>query len=219
MEKALVIFDPNSNILTDMDGEILRENVKISSIKQAAIFKEMTEKQVSKLSIDEVKGLIRAKYHFQGVRTQLQKPAFKYLNDLIEAFKKNGVTNTFIMRALMIFTSVSYRQGLLYNPKRHCESWTDMMNLKYLNLNSKSELYRFKAFLMEYDLIKLVISHKKMLVLNPIYGYNNTTVFATTYAAYGQHFNLGNLEKRYFELGFDSEIRVKNEQKGNNKQK
>ena len=79
------IYDPENHYLLNFDGEIVREGVVIRTMRQIDKFLEISNKEVDKLTPNQVAGLIRAKYGFQGVRMKETFPVFEGLNKLIDS--------------------------------------------------------------------------------------------------------------------------------------
>ncbi len=200
MGKELTVYDPSNHLLLDFDGEILREGVVLRTVKQINRFREISNKEVDKLSSNEVAGMIRSIYGFQGVRIPETLPVFKGLNNLLDSMG-NNVSQAHKNKIQSIYLRLSTKQGLLKSPKKHCRKWMDFLDVDFLQLNSKSEVYRFKTILQDYSIVR---KGSDMLVANPLLGYNNTILFLETYLAFKDKIELPYIVRRYFELGYDS---------------
>lgn len=81
------------------------------------------------------------------------------------------------------------------------------MDVPWLGLNSRSEAYRFKKVLTDNSIVR---KGEQRLVVNPMLGYNNTILFADTYKAFRDTIKIPHLAMRYFNLGYDSQLKTKN---------
>lgn len=206
MGKNLLVYDPNNHLITDFEGEILRQDVVIKTRKQIDKFKEISNKEVDQLTSLQVAGMVRHKYGFQGVRIEENFPVYGGLNKLIDSLQ-GKVSSPYICKIQTIFLRLSTKQGILKSPKKHCIKWMDLMDVPYLGINSKSEVYRFRKVLTEYDIVR---KGPERLVANPLLGYNNTIMFRNTFMAFRDILPMSHLSERYFYLGYDSILRNNN---------
>ena len=203
MKDNYLIYDPKNNLLLDYEGEILQHDVVIRTRRQIEKFKEISNKEVEKLTKMQVAGMIRHQYGFQGVRIDESYPVFKKINDLLD---KIDISNPYKCKIMAIYMRLSTKQGILISPKKHCKVWMDLMLVPWLRLNSKSEVYRFKKALTDHNIARL---GKERLVVNPMLGYNNTILFADTYLTFKDKIEIPRLAERYFDLGYDSILKTK----------
>jgi len=201
--EELLLYDAANNMLVDFEGEIVRENITIRSLKQVRSFKDLSDKDIDKLTKDQLSGIVRFYYKFQGIRIPMKMPINQGLRDLFREMKGN-VSEINKGKISMMYLEMSSRQGLLLSPKRHCKSWTDLRKVKFLNMNSQSTNYKFVAILKKYDIMR---EGEQKLILNPKFGYNSLVLFAETYNAFKDQLQLPYLAVKYFEKGFDSVIK------------
>ncbi|RLD60832.1 MAG: hypothetical protein DRI95_15015 [Bacteroidetes bacterium] len=196
-------YDSDSHVLVNEEGEILRDNVVLKFQRSIQAFKDMTDTDIDKLSKQQVAGMVRHKYKFQGVRIAQMYPIYGNLLKFIDQVGEE-ISQAYKFKILNLYLRLSSKGGILYSPRKHAIIWMDLMKVDYLNLNSQAEVYRFKRALVKFNFVK---QGENRLVVNPHYGYSNTILFADTYFAFKDILEVDYLVKRYFELGFDSIIK------------
>lgn len=204
MKDNYLLYDSKNGLLLDLDGEILQHDVVIKTRRQIEKFKEISNKKIDKLTKVQVAGMIRHQYGFQGVRIDESYPIFKGINGLLD---KINISSPYKCKVMAIYMRLSTKQGILISPKKHCKQWMDLLDVPWLRLNSRSEVYRFKKALTDHSIVRKGITR---LVVNPVLGYNNTILFIDTYAAFKDVIELPHLAKKYFELGYDSVLKTNN---------
>lgn len=175
-------------------------------------FKQMFDFEVDELQLESLRDMVHSMNGFPGVRFSIKFPIFSGLNKLIREMREDGVGEVIMYRVQSIVLETSSKQGILKSPRKHCKTWSDLKDIDKLGLNTDRTFFRLKKVLIDYDVVRYVkckFKGTERLIVNPTLGVNSNILNSLVYQAYKDKLELPYIFKRYFEVGYDSNYKIK----------